>query len=101
MPMAAATKATTGATRAGTTTLPIRPSELTALVPAAARVDPTKPPISAWEELDGSPYHQVIRFHEIAPTRPPKTTVGVTAPASTMPLATVAATFSEMNAPAK
>ena len=59
------------------------------------------PPISACEDDDGSPNHQVARFQAIAPIRPPKTIVGVTASASTMPLATVAATSSEMNAPAK
>ena len=37
----------------------------------------------------------------MAPTRPPKTTVGVMTFASTMPPATVAATSSEMNAPTK
>ena len=37
----------------------------------------------------------------IAPTRPPKTTVGVITSPFTMPLATVAATLSEMNAPTK
>ena len=45
----------------------------------------------------------MITFHAIAPTRPANTIVGwpVTEPASTIPLPTVAATFSEMNAPAK
>jgi hypothetical protein len=37
----------------------------------------------------------------MAPTSPPKITVVVIAPASTTSLATVAATSSEMNAPAK
>ena len=37
----------------------------------------------------------------IAPTRPAKTIAGVTRSALTMPLAIVAATASEMNAPAK
>jgi hypothetical protein len=41
----------------------------------------------------------VPRFQAIAPIRPPSTTVGVIAPASTIPPATVAATSSEMNAP--
>ena len=59
------------------------------------------PPISACEDDDGSPNHQVARFQAIAPISPPKTTVGVIAPASTMPPATVAATLSEMNAPTK
>ena len=59
------------------------------------------PPISACEDDDGSPNHHVVRFQAIAPMSPPKTTVGVIAPASTIPPATVAATFSEMNAPTK
>ena len=42
-----------------------------------------------------------MRFQAIAPTRPAKAIVSVTWPASMMPVATVAATFSEMNAPAK
>src|SRR4051812_48400861 len=57
--------------------------------------------MSACEDEDGSPNHHVARFQQIAPTRPPKTTVGVIAPASTIPPATIAATFSEMNAPTK
>jgi len=63
--------------------------------------DPTSPPISAWEELDGSPKYQVMRFQAMAPTRPQKTTVVVTALRSTKPCATVAATFSDTNAPTK
>ena len=74
---------------------------MTALVPAAASVAPTTPPISACEDDDGRPNHQVARFQQIAPIRPPKTTVGVIAPASTIPPATVAATLSEMKAPTK
>ena len=57
--------------------------------------------MSACDELDGSPKYQVARFHAIAPIRPAKTTVVVTASDSTMPWATVAATLSEMKAPAK
>ena len=59
------------------------------------------PPISACEDDDGTPNHQVTRFQAIAPTRPAKITVVVTTPASTMPFATVAATVIEMKAPAK
>ena len=43
----------------------------------------------------------MITFQAIAPIRPAKATVRVTCAASTIPVATVAATFSEMNAPAK
>ena len=59
------------------------------------------PPISACEDDDGTPNHHVTRFQAIAPTRPAKITVVVTTPASTIPLATVAATVIEMNAPTK
>jgi hypothetical protein len=97
----ATANASSGATIAGTATLPINPSEITACDPSAANAAPTTPPISACEELDGSPKYQVIRFHAIAPTSPPKTICGVIRSASTMPLAIVAATSSEMKAPAK
>src|SRR3954447_913131 len=77
------------------------PSNFTAPVPAAASVAPITPPMSACEEDDGSPNHHVARFQEIAPIRAPSTTVGVIAPASTIPPAIVAATLSDMKAPAK
>src|SRR5512143_503245 len=95
------TKASTKATTAGISTLPTSPLAKTASGPATAKAEPTTPPIRAWEELEGSPKYQVARFQAIAPTRPAKTTVGVIAPASTTSLATVAATASEMKAPAK
>src|SRR5919202_7098222 len=97
----AVTNASVGATSAGTTTLPSRPSPMTALDPCAANAAPTTPPISACEELDGRPKYQVMRFQEIAPMSPANTTVGVIAPELTTSEATVAATASEMNAPAK
>src|ERR671914_325906 len=99
--MPAATKASVGATSAGIATLDTRPSPFTALAPSATNAAPTTPPISACDELDGSPKYQVIRFQEMAPTSPPNTMIGVTRSASTMPCATVAATSSEMNAPTK
>ena len=43
--------------------------------PLAANAAPTTPPISACEELDGSPKYQVTRFQAIAPIRPAKTIV--------------------------
>ena len=45
--------------------------------------------------------YQVTRFQTIAPTSPAKTIGTVTSFASTMPFAIVAATETEMNAPAK
>src|SRR5690348_2065731 len=86
---------------AGTIRLSTMPPPLTAAQPPAATTDPTRPPISACEELDGSPKYQVITFQAIAPTSPLNTTVVVTALVSTKPLAIVVATFSEMNAPTK
>src|SRR5919202_1060838 len=97
----AVTNASVGATSAGTTTLPSRPSPMTALDPCAANAEPTTPPISACEELDGRPKYQVMRFQLIAPISPAKTTVVVIESDSTMPLPTVAATLREMKAPAK
>ena len=82
-------------------TLETRPSHFTACDPAAASIEPMTPPISACEELDGMPNSQVIRFQTIAPARPAKTTVGVTSPVSTRPLAIVAATLSDRNAPTR
>src|SRR5215211_6203996 len=90
-----------GATTAGISTFPRSPFPRIASGPAAANAAPTTPPIRACDELDGSPKYQVTRFHEIAPIRPAKTTVGVIAPELTTSEATVAATASEMNAPAK
>ena len=100
-PIAAITPASSGERSAGTTTLEMTPSTSIADPPAATNVAPIVPPISACDEDDGSPNHHVPRFQAIAPTRPPNTTSGVTAPASTIPPATVAATSSEMNAPMK
>ena len=72
--------------------MPTSPSASTASVPTAATDEPTTPPISAWEELEGRPKYQVIRFQLIAPIRPAKTIVGVITSGLTTSLATVAAT---------
>src|SRR5436190_9143017 len=94
-------KARIGAITAGIRTLPSTPSPRTALAPAYAQAAPTTPPISACDELDGSPKYQVIRLHEIAPMSPANTTVVVIAEEETMSWATVAATASEITAPTK
>jgi hypothetical protein len=100
--MPATTKASVGATRAGIITFPRMPSsKKIAPGPFAASMAPTIPPISACDELEGRPKYQVTRFHAIAPTRPPKTTSRVMEEGSTTSEATVAATSSEMKAPAK
>ena len=90
-----------GATTAGNDDLGSSAGHSTPARPTAASSAPITPPISACDELEGSPKYQVIRFQAIAPTAPAKAIVSVTAPVSTIPVATVAATLSEMNAPAK
>src|SRR3954466_16014591 len=97
----AAANASVGAISAGRITFSTRPSLMMASGPSATSVAPTTPPISACDDDDGRPNHQVARFQAMAPIRPPNTIVGVIASACTMPLATVAAPASEMNAPAK
>ena len=52
---AAATNAATGATTAGTMTFVTRPPSFTPPVPTAASMAPTTPPMSACDELEGSP----------------------------------------------
>src|ERR687889_340046 len=84
--IAAAANASSGATAAGTSTFSTIPSAFTTSGPSATNAAPISPPISACDDDDGRPAHHVARFHAIAPTRPDRT---------------VAATFSEMNAPAK
>src|SRR3954452_14588420 len=77
------------------------PSKSTPLAPTAANVAPTTPPISACDEEDGSPKYQVSRFQKMAPTSPEKTIASVMSSASTIPLAIVAATARDRNAPTK
>jgi hypothetical protein len=91
----------TGATSEGISTFSVIPPHCTASVPDAMRAAPPMPPTSAWLELDGRPTNQVSRFHVIAPTRPARMMSSVIASATTMPVATVAATLMEANAPAK
>src|SRR6185437_7213991 len=86
---------------AGTITLSRIPVAWIAPAPAAAQAAPTRPPISACDELEGRPSDQVTRFHAIAPSSAANTTLVVVAEADTIPLAIVVATLSEMNAPTK
>ena len=98
----AATNASTGATSAGMTTFSSEPvADARRWRPRPRTATPTTPPISACEDEDGSPKYQVSRFQEIAPIRPAKTIGSVTRSASTIPLAIVAATASDRNAPTK
>src|SRR5215467_13362002 len=82
-------------------TFDARPVQITPFDPIAAITDPTTPPTSACEDDDGMPAYHVATFQRIAPTRPAKMIGTVTIPWSTIPLAIVAATATEMNAPAK
>ncbi len=50
------------------------PGQISGPAPALASTAPTMPPMSACDELDGMPYHHVMPFHAMAPTRAPKTT---------------------------
>ena len=93
--------ATTGATSAGITTLCAMPCQSTPFVPDWTRAAPTRPPISACDELDGSPSRHVIRFQAIAPTSAAKIVCCVARCASTIPLLTVFATAVVRNAPAR
>ena len=77
------------------------PVQITAPIPTAAIIAPSTPPISACEEDDGMLKYHVTRFQRIAPISPAKT-IGDRRPScSTIPLAIVAATVIEMNAPTK
>ena len=101
MPVAATSAAMIGEKTAGRMTLETRPCQSTALPPEAAITEPITPPMSAWEELEGMPNSQVTRFQMMPPARPAATTVSVTTLVSTRPLAMVAATARERNAPTK
>ena len=62
---------------------------------------PTTPPMRAWLELEGIPAYQVVTFQMMAPASPAKMTGSVTRSWLTMPLAIVAATERDRNAPAR
>ena len=74
---------------------------MTPCPPTAAIIAPTMPPISACDELDGMPSSQVNRFQVMPPTKPANTNSRVTRPESTSPLAMVAATAVDRNAPTR
>jgi len=63
---------TSGDTTIGTTTFSRMPAHCT--TPTDARVAPTSPPIRAYDDDDGRPNHQVMRFQVIAPIRAASTT---------------------------
>src|SRR4029077_9225203 len=69
--------------------------------PGGGRAAPTRPPISACDELDGSPSHHVARFQAIAPKRAASTVFVVTSSVSSTPLPTVVATAVVTKAPTR
>src|SRR5919202_1819406 len=77
------------------------PCQSTPFEPDCASAAPTRPPISACEELDGRPSHQVRRFQAIAPARAATSVCCVARFASMSPLATFFATAVVTNAPAR
>ena len=97
----AAAKAIAGAASAGMTTLCAIPCQSTPFEPDWTSAAPTRPPISACEELDGRPNHQVSRFQAIAPKRAAISVCCVARFASMSPLATFFATAVVTNAPAR
>src|SRR4029453_15847299 len=56
---------------------PPTPPQLTAPGPASTTAAPTRPPTSAWLELEGSPHRQVSRFQVTAAVRAAPTTITV------------------------
>src|SRR5262245_44001902 len=70
----------------------VQPAGIIAPNPALATAAPAYPPISACDELVGSPKNHVIRSQMMAPVRPPKITANDTILRSIMPAPTVLAT---------
>src|SRR2546423_10306054 len=97
----AAPNAIAGASRAGMTILCATPCQSTPRSPDWTSAAPTRPPISACEELDGKPNHQFNRFQAIAPTRAATRVCMVARLASMIPFATLFATAVVTNAPAR
>ena len=94
-----------GENRAGKITVLSRPWTFTSLALLATIVAPITPPIRAWLELEGIVKYHVIRFQVIAPISAANTSESPAVPARTcaltMPLAMVAATLIETNAPTR
>ena len=106
MTRAPSTNPATGESTIGMTMLFTMPFQST--VPSmpktvAQRVEPTRPPMRAWDDEEGRPKYQVMRFQQIAPTTPAKTTPSAARPvgSETTPLPTVLATLAPRWAPMK
>src|SRR5919197_1240499 len=97
----AAPNAIAGAASAGMTTLCAIPCQSTPFEPDCTSAAPTRPPISACEELDGRPNHHVSRFQAIAPASAASRVCCVARFASMSPLATFLATAVVTKAPAR
>src|SRR5919204_147368 len=97
----AAPKAIAGAASAGMTTLCAIPCQRTPFEPDWTSAAPTRPPISACDELDGRPNHHVRRFQAMAPASAASSVCCVARFASMSPLATFFATAVVTNAPAR
>ena len=82
-------------------TLWTTPCHWTPLTPLCAIAAPISPPISACDELEGNPSHQVARFHAIAPRSAAKTVFVVARFASMIPLPITVATAVVTNAPTR
>src|SRR5712692_7288659 len=63
-----------------------------ARTPTRATAAPAYPPMSACEEEEGIPTYQVMRFHVIAPIKPPRMTLELTTSMSINPFPIVLAT---------
>ena len=93
-------KPTIGEATIGMTTLSTIVCQCTS-APAASAA-PTRPPMRAWEDDDGSPKYHVMRFHVIAPSSPASTTISPALPAGgTIVSLTVWATSWPSSAPRK
>src|SRR5919197_510355 len=97
----AAPNAIAGAASAGITTLCASPCQRTPFSPDCTSAAPTSPPISACDELEGRPNHQVSRFQAIAPSSAANTVCCVARFASIRPFATFFATAVVTKAPAR
>ncbi len=65
---------------------PSSPPQLMPSRPVVTTAAPTRPPTSAWPELDGSPSRHVTTFQRVAPSAPaPMTATPLAAGTVTMP----------------
>jgi hypothetical protein len=97
----ATAKPITGEASAGRATFCQSPVHTTPFVPDWTSAAPTRPPMRACVELDGSPPHHVRRFQAIAPKSAARTVWSVARPVSISPFPTVDATAVVTNAPAR